>query len=1426
MADRKLQLILSVVNNASAELRKVQSELQSVGNVPIGNAAKSLSGIGKAASEASQSVTGIGGAAGGVLAAVSSIGAAFFGVQAAIQAVTASAKGFFDSTVGAAEKLNSQILSSQTNLANAVTIKVDGKSIDDAFGKIQATKGFITDLTKEIELQSVDLVGVTSEQVVGVTDVLLRNTPAIVGQFDATKRDLKGALTSLTKGFASELKLSGLDLSQANQEISSILRGDVGADSLVAKKLGLTGPDIAKLKGQGKLVEELLKRLEVSVAGNKILSGESLSGQLTNVLDVFQIIGREAGKPLLVPLVKSVEAVFKILNDNKDTFIAFAQGASQSVANAANQIGASIQGVLPTILQKVQQTFGTLSANLSTFAQNVLPGLTQAFQTIAPAIGGTFQVVASVVQNLITTVSTLIAPLGQIIGATFGAIAKIVEPGVAAFLSLTKAFSGIIDASTELSTSPGIQFLIGGLASGLSIVISTIGDVGASITSVLGGAIEFIAPVIGDVIKGLLGVAEGVGNTIKFFEPLLRLVGALGAGLAALIQGQTIAYFKQLGSIVQVTVGLVGKLATVIGAALKPAFDLVGGAITNVSKALNDTISNVGKFQTEIVSKVVSTVEGLINNPAFQVVAKTLGIDSAAIQAGLNALKSNVTSVTEKVAETGKEGGKIGEKIAEGGKKAGEGLEFGVIQAEKLGTSYQQLETQLANTQRIIAQNAKGPELKKALDDRIKLLQQAQELGTISPEKAQEELAKIAANSSAELATQQAAQDGITKARKLALDQQKQEFQKQQSDIQELLNNGTISEAEAAKRTTAVRSEELAKQLEATTKAIKAEQAAIAKGTGSKSRLKELQTQQQTQEAEVSKLNKEARDKENQLQLQNFDEQQKILEGRKAQGLVGEQQFAAESLKITQARLDKEQQLLTQKRSKLDPKDKEGLEAIAAQEAEIQVKRTAAIEQFEARRLAILERAQAAALDAVKIAETQRNTEVDRLVAARQIRESEAGLLRVQNSKDTIAQELALEKQKIAQLEALPKSNDEGKEEQRQAKIRASRQKSADLVGRLVKNEIEQQQALFRVVSERLDRQAQRAKIAADNEIRPLQNQLKLQEALTASLDNQNKLFGARRGLQEALNGFAQTGLSLLSQGAKTDEEREKIVLLTAASRLKALQQQQEFERQSLENEIQRNQLALENEKIQNRIAQIQNQASVARAQADLAKAKADPNATPEGVAAAQQAVEAERAAGLGLQLQGLLLEQKKQTQDTAAEFDRARLNVTQQGQTNQARGELIGALPKEQQEAAQNKFQKEILRGLGLGSTSIAGINTQQIRQAATQGGNFNLPGGLNPTAAQLPQVTINPQIEAIKQQLSQMTTQTTTAATQQQQATSSADSKAILAELQRISGAAIRPIESSITQNINGPDTATVIKQVRRETDAGLAKTFASIK
>jgi hypothetical protein len=86
-------------------------------------------------------------------------------VVRSLRNLQATAQPVYDALIASNEKLNAQILSSQTNLASSTRLFKGGQEVTDPTAKIQASAGALRAAIKQIEIDTQSLVGVTSAQV-------------------------------------------------------------------------------------------------------------------------------------------------------------------------------------------------------------------------------------------------------------------------------------------------------------------------------------------------------------------------------------------------------------------------------------------------------------------------------------------------------------------------------------------------------------------------------------------------------------------------------------------------------------------------------------------------------------------------------------------------------------------------------------------------------------------------------------------------------------------------------------------------------------------------------------------------------------------------------------------------------------------------------------------------------------------------------------------------------------------------------------------------------------------------------------------------------------------------------------------------------------------------------------------------------------
>jgi hypothetical protein len=291
----------------------------------------------------------------------------------------------------------------------------------------------------------------------------------------------------------------GVPYDQLRQEINSILEGTIDINSRIAKNLGITNEQVKNWKEQGKLADELNKRLEsFNIAGVK--AAATLAGLKSNLKEALNVFSGEATtkafEQLKERLSKTLSTVFDFKAGGLDkAFKPIAELIDkvlvQSINRFADWIDAAVgfakelgkfleanKGTIDDILTLVDSItrdvvgliadiFG-LTSDTKTW-KNIL----EIIRTILKVVSGIVRVVRSEVQilaNGFRAVANVIT--GSLIPATQNWLA-LTMPGLLEMLSIMSQISGL----TSQKAGDG---LLGGISDGLGAAFDKALGTGAS----------------------------------------------------------------------------------------------------------------------------------------------------------------------------------------------------------------------------------------------------------------------------------------------------------------------------------------------------------------------------------------------------------------------------------------------------------------------------------------------------------------------------------------------------------------------------------------------------------------------------------------------------------------------------------------------------------------------------------------------------------------------------------------------------------------------------------------------------------------------------------------------------------------------------------------------------------------------------------
>lgn len=349
-----------------------------------------------------------GGGTGKLTQGIAGLAFGFNNVTAALQTFAAQGQRAYQLLIGANERLNQQILASQANLAATSRIIVDGVE-QQGQAAVRATGPLLRNALKELERETLELVGVTSQQVNQVFQVVLSNASALAGQSREFGSSIEAAIP-LTKSLVASLGVLNVPLEQANQEIRSILQGQVTTDSLLARQLNITNEQVRQWRAQGVLIDQLNERLQPFVLANAD-AARSITGITSNLQDSFEVIFREAGQPLLDPIIDQLAMLEKFVKENQQAITEFFQNG----VKFAQELVANLAPIVDVFADVLEPIIGSIAGLFDSTLTDALRSATTGVKLFVEFSKPALEVVAGAVSLLVNTLSAVIDRLNDAI---------------------------------------------------------------------------------------------------------------------------------------------------------------------------------------------------------------------------------------------------------------------------------------------------------------------------------------------------------------------------------------------------------------------------------------------------------------------------------------------------------------------------------------------------------------------------------------------------------------------------------------------------------------------------------------------------------------------------------------------------------------------------------------------------------------------------------------------------------------------------------------------------------------------------------------------------------------------------------------------------------------------------------------------------
>lgn len=443
-----LSLLLNIGANVqgAAQVAQLQRALQALGatKISLGNP---VAGLNSGVSAALPSVGKLTVALGGLYAAAKTL-------QAGVSGISAAFKKGLDANAAA----ESTQLGVKAIIASLYEVRTASGEVLRGQAAIAAAGG---EAQKQLDLLRVAGMNTSAEfeDLAKAFQVAL-GAGASAGLSIDQIRDLTVKLTMAAGSFS-------LQKDQLTSEIRALLTGNEIDNSQIAQGLNISGAQIKLWRDQGKLADELNKRLETfAQLGDE--AGKTWSATLSNINDGFTLFAKEATGGAFDSLKESLQNAFSAAIDpNTGKIQESFTGLAEAGRTVFTDIGEGLASALDGAVQLAQDFSGWLTDN-----KQIVNETWEAFKNVGAAIGD-----------------------------ALGAIGKMV-------LGSTEA---VVKTGFLKDTFNAIAIIIASITDGFKIVLGVVGTLGNSILMVVVEPLKFVAKII-DKLAGtnLAGYAEKV----------------------------------------------------------------------------------------------------------------------------------------------------------------------------------------------------------------------------------------------------------------------------------------------------------------------------------------------------------------------------------------------------------------------------------------------------------------------------------------------------------------------------------------------------------------------------------------------------------------------------------------------------------------------------------------------------------------------------------------------------------------------------------------------------------------------------------------------------------------------------------------------------------------------------------------------------
>ena len=515
-----------------------------------------------------------------------------------IQSFGAIANGTFQNLVGSSIQLEQQLISIRGALAATNDIQAFGKSIADPLERINKLAPSVNKAIAQVRKDSLELANVTSDDLIGVFQIISGE----VGNIGANLDDA----AKLTKAFGSSFSALGLPLYGARQEITSILQGTIDQNSALAKTLAINNTQIQQEKAKGTLVEFLLRKTE-ALAASQGLVAKTFGGVSSNILEVFQRLQESFGKVVLPPIVEQLTKIYNSLLAAQPQIETFISNLSKGFVEVFSNVKLVFDAVLPLFIE-----FGKTLGAIATASLPVLQAGFTLFLGTAIAVANTLTAVLTpILQAIQSDFGKFVITVG-LAAIAFDKLGIAIIASKAIFTGLTAtltsfSFGGLIAGFTNLAIGIDLATFATTKFQSALIVTASIAALGATLVAAAFAWNQYSQAVEASrqTTQAWKNSTDSTGLIVgKFTKRLQELRDQLKAGTITPEGRRQLEDYKRYLS--DAAKEIPSKIKDIQDAVEKNGFALINGIKFNKEEA-NQQIERLKQFQQEALGTLDET---------------------------------------------------------------------------------------------------------------------------------------------------------------------------------------------------------------------------------------------------------------------------------------------------------------------------------------------------------------------------------------------------------------------------------------------------------------------------------------------------------------------------------------------------------------------------------------------------------------------------------------------------------------------------------------------------------------------------------------------------------------------------------------------------------------------------------------------------